>query len=43
MQYVPLFLFEEQQGLDKCDPHMTATFKYCIIRLSFYTTHKLHN
>lgn len=31
--YVPLFLFEEQQGLDKCNPHMTATFKYCIIRL----------
>lgn len=31
--YVPLFLFEEQQGLDKGDPHMTATFKYCIIRL----------
>jgi hypothetical protein len=31
--YVSLFLFEEQQGLDKCDPHMTATFKYCIVRL----------
>lgn len=30
--YVPLFLFEEQ-GLDKCNPHMTATFKYCIITL----------
>ena len=31
--YVPLFLFEEQWGLHKCDPHMIATFKYHITRL----------